>query len=216
MRRDALTVSMALLLGCGVRAWAEDSAESLPTMVASSNEAGEPEADSTTSARQLVMQFFEAIEDQIAAARDTPPGPTRLEKVRQAEQKIKALAAEDVIRRKVTEVLQTRFHASDKMVNELFDRVVGSWAQILSHYLGQWQLEKMLPVLHGASNKCTVLVPVLDADGRGRTTIQVELVRPTDGGWKVVRVSFADVSVSSHPQSIGAVEREPATGAEER
>ena len=216
MRRDAMMVSMALLLGCGVWAWAEGSASSPTTTVVTSAEAGQAESDSMASARQVVRRLFEAVEDQIAAAREGPSGPTRLEKVKQAEQQIKALAAEDAIRRKVGEALQVGYHASDKMVEQFVDRVVGSWAPTLAYYVGQWQLEQMVPVLHRASDRCSVLVPVLDVDGKGRAAIQVELARSSGDEWKVVRVSFMDVPGGSRPRPTDSVKREPSTDAEQR
>ncbi len=193
MLRDATMVSMVLLLGFGVRAWAEGSTSAPTATDVASAEAGRAESDLKASAKQVVGRLFAAIEDQIAAAREGPPGATRLEKVKQAEQQIKALAAEDVIRRKVKEALQAGYRAADEMVEQLVDRVVGSWAPTVAYYVGQWQLEQMVPVLLRASGRCNVLVPVLDVDGQGRSTIQVDLALSADDEWKVVRVSFVEV-----------------------
>jgi hypothetical protein len=183
-------------------------------MAVTSAEAGQPESDLMASARQVVRQLFAAIEDQITAARKGPPGPPRLEKMKQAEQRIKALAAEDVIRRKVKEALQAGYQVSDEMVEQFVDRVVDSWAPTLAYYLGQWQLEQMVPVLDRASDRCTVLVPVLDVDGQGRSTIQVELALLAGDEWKVVRVSFMDVLGGSRPRPTVSVKREPPTDTE--
>ena len=214
MRRNALMVSIALLLGCGAWARAEASAGTATTTAVTSTEGGHRKSELTARARQVVSRLFEAIEDQITAARVGPPGPTRLAKVKQAERQIKALAAEDVIRRKVKEALQAGYQAADEMVAQLADRVVASWAPTVAYYLGQWQLEQMVPVLHRASDRCTVLVPVLDVDGQSRSTIQVELALSAGDEWKVVRVSFVDVPGATRPRPMVSVKREPPTDTE--
>jgi hypothetical protein len=210
-----MTVSLVMLLGCGVWARAEGSASSPTTTAVTSTEAGQAQAELTASARQVVRRLFEAVEDQIAAVRKGPPGPARLEKVKQAERRIKALAAEDVIRDKVKEALQADSHVSDEVVRQFVDQVERSWAPTLAYYLGRWQLERMVPVLHRASDRCSVLVPVLDVDGQGRATIQVELARSAGDEWGVVRVSFVDVSGASRQRPIHSVKREPPTDAEQ-
>ena len=214
MRRYATMVSIALLFGCGVWARAEASAGTPTTTAVTSAEAGQPESDLMASARQVVRRLFAAVEDQITAARKGPPGPPRFEKMKEAEQRIKALAAEDVIRRKVKKALQAGYQVSDEMVEQFVDRVVSSWAPTLAYYLGQWQLEQMMPVLNRASDRCSVLVPVLDVDGKGRSTIQVELALSAGDEWKVVRVSFVDVSGDSRPRPMVSIKREPPTDTE--
>jgi hypothetical protein len=210
-----MVVSIALLLGYGVWARAEGAASSPATQVATSAKVEQAESDSTASAKQVVRRLFEAIEDQIAATREGPPGSSRLEKVRQAERRIKALAGEDAIRRKVKEALQAGYRPSDEMVAQFVARVLDSWAPTVAYYVGQWQLEQMVPVLHRAADRCTVLVPVLDVDGQGRSTIQVELARSPGDEWKVVRVSFVAVPGGSRPRPTVSVEREPPTDADQ-
>lgn len=214
MRRYAMMVSIALLFGCGVWARAEASAGTPATTAATSAEAGQPAPDRMASARQVVRRLFGAIEDQITAARKGPPGPSRVEKMKQAEQRIKALAAEDVIRSKLKAALQGGYQVSDEMVEQLVDRVVDSWAPTVAYYLGQWQLEQMVPMRHGASDRCSVLVPVLDVDGQGRSMIEVELALSAGDEWKVVRVSFVDVPERSRPRPTVSVTREPPTDTE--
>jgi hypothetical protein len=125
----------------------------------------------------------------VMAARQGPAlqRPRRME---EAYQRLRQTAADQALLEKLTSLFGERLGYPEAILAKVVDEVIRSWPRILSHYVGRWELQRMIVLAGQAPEGRTVFVPVVDATGHVEAWIELRLVRRESGDWRVLWVGF--------------------------
>ena len=149
------------------------------------------------SAQEVVGLLLEAVADEVAAVRGPGSPVERARLLQDAQERVMALAAKEAILEQLEGVFSERLAGRGVSLEQFADQVVRSWSRILSHYVGQWRLERVVLVVGEPAGGGKVYLPIVDAAGQDEAWLEVALSRAADGRWGVVRVRFRPGSKGS-------------------
>jgi len=193
MRTAYLMLAVLWLVAGGVRQQAVAAAGEQGDVSCGLEAASQPVA----SAEEVVGLLLEAVADEVAAVRGPGPRAERVRLLRGAQERVMALAAREALLERLEGVFSDRLAGRDVSLEQFVDQVIRSWSRILSHYVGQWRLERMVLAVGEVAGGARVYLPIVDVAGQEEAWLEVVLSRTGDGRWGVVRVRFRPGSTGS-------------------
>lgn len=155
------------------------------------------------SAQEVVGLLLEAVADEVAAVRGPGSPAERTRLLQDAQKRVMALAAREAILEQLEGVFGKRLAGRGVSLDQFADQVIRSWPRVLSYYVGQWRLERVVLAVGEAAGGAKVYLPIVDAAGQDEAWLEVALSRAADGRWGVVRVRFRPGSKGSAWRSKG-------------